>query len=103
MKMLPALASFALISACASTQEVLSKGPDEIVESTRSQGDVVFCLANKNSMPVLDGPNGGKLVLLKNSYGAVGVTFTVYPQGTGSRIEIRRAIPLAHAIHRQCY
>lgn len=103
MRKLQILVSMALLSGCASTQEVLSQSPDEVVTSTKPPVDVAFCLANKNNVAALDSPQGGKVILVKNGYGGVGMSFTVLPDGTGSKIEIRRPFEIIGVIHRQCY
>ena len=41
-------------------------------------------------MPALDRPDGSKVVLIKNGYGGVSLAFSIYPDGTGSRIEYRK-------------
>jgi hypothetical protein len=91
------------LSACASTQSVLSEPPREVVRSVKPVGDVAFCLANKNNVPALDGPDGAKVIQVKNAMGAAGMVFSVYPDGNGSRIEIRKPIGLSISPHRQCY
>lgn len=74
-----------------------------MIQSAKSPADVTFCLANKNNVPALDNPQGGKVILVKNGYGGVGMSLTVLPEGTGSKIEIRRAFNIVGVIHRQCY
>lgn len=97
------IGSALFLSGCASTQSVLSEAPREIVKSEKSQTDVSFCIANKNNVPALDAADGAKVIQIKNAYGAVGMIFSVYAEGTGSRIEIRKPIGLSVATHKQCY
>jgi len=91
------------LSGCASTQAVLQQAPREVVQSAKSQAEVAFCLANKNNFPALDAPDGAKVIQIKNGVGAVGMVFSVYAEGTGSRIEIRKPVGVSIASHRQCY
>lgn len=97
------LALVAALAGCASTQTVLSQPPKETVHSPKSQAEVAFCLANKNNVPALDAPDGAKVIQIKSEVGAVGMAFSVYPEGTGSRIEIRKPISFSIARHKQCY
>jgi len=41
-------------------------------------------------------------VLIKNGYGGVSMAFSVYPDGTGSRIEYRKKFGTIGGIWRQC-
>ncbi len=91
-----------LLAGCASTQTVLSKEPTEVFNSTKTQNEVVFCLANKNNVPALDQDDGSKVILLKNGYGGVSLSFTVFPAEKGSRIEYRRQFGTVGAKWKQC-
>lgn len=90
------------LSACASTQTVLSKEPTEVLFSSKSPGEVAFCLANKNNTSVLDRDDGSKVVLIKSAVGVVGVAFSVYPDPKGSRVEYRRETISIGVTWRQC-
>ena len=103
LKILTALAIATSLTACASTQSVLDKEPREVVRSEKSPAEVAFCIANKNNVPALDAPDGAKVIQIKNGYGAVGMIFSVYADGAGSRIEIRKPIGVSIATHKQCY
>jgi hypothetical protein len=92
-----------ILAGCASTQEALSAAPSEVIRSPKSVNEVAFCLANKNNVPALDGAFGEKIIQIKNSVGAVGVIFSVFPDGSGSRVEMRKPIGVSVATHRQCY
>jgi hypothetical protein len=70
--------------------------------STDTQTKVAFCLANKNNTAALDREDGAKVVLIKNGYGGVSMAFSVYPDGTGSRIEYRKKFGTIGGIWRQC-
>ena len=91
------------LAGCASTQTVLNKAPTETFHSAKAPAAVAFCIANKNNVPVLDAPDGAKIIQIKSNVGAVGMMFSVYPEGQGSRIEFRKQIPIGIAAHKQCY
>lgn len=95
------LASLTL-GGCASTNKVLSKAPTEVFHSTKSQNDVAFCLANKNNTSAMDRDDGSKVVLIKNGYGGVSLAFTVFQDGTGSKIEYRKQFGTVGGVWKQC-
>lgn len=97
-----ALISTVALSGCASTEKVLSKPVTETFYSEKSATDVVFCLANKNNTGALDRGDGSKVVLIKNGYGGVSMAFTVFPNGTGSKIEYRKEFGTIGGIWKQC-
>lgn len=101
MRIITAFTALAL-AGCASTQTVLDKPATETFHSTKSQNEVAFCLANKNNVGALDRDDGSKVILVKNIYGAVLLAFAVFPEGTGSRIEVRKQIGAIGAIWKQC-
>ena len=102
MKRILLLALVASLSACASTQTVLSKAPTQVYHSESSAKEVAFCLANKNNTAALERDDGSRVVLIKNGYGGVSLAFTIYPDGTGSRVEYRREFGTIGGIWRQC-
>jgi hypothetical protein len=102
MKKSVLVASVLLLSACASTETVLNKPVTQVFHSTDSATKVAFCLANKNNTAALDREDGAKVVLIKNGYGGVSMAFSVYPDGTGSRIEYRKQFGTIGGIWRQC-
>lgn len=91
-----------VLSACASTEAVLSEPVTQVYHSTDSATKVAFCLANKNNTAALDREDGAKVVLIKNGYGGVSMAFSVYPDGTGSKIEYRKKFGTIGGIWRQC-
>lgn len=100
--MVAAVAAFAALSACASTQKVLDKTPTEVFHSEKSQNEVAFCLANKNNTAAMDRDDGSKVVLIKNGYGGVSLAFSVFAEGKGSRIEYRKQFGTIGGIWKQC-
>jgi hypothetical protein len=103
MKKIMLLSSLALLSACASTETVLTEPVTQTFHSTDSQTKVAFCLANKNNTAALDREDGAKVVLIKNGYGGVSMAFSVYPDGNGSRIDYRKKFGTIGGIWRLCF
>lgn len=90
------------LTACASTQSVLSDEPKEVFFSERSVNEVSFCLANKNNTSPLDQDDGSKVVLIKNGWGGVALAFTIFPDPAGSRVEYRKKFGIIGPIWKQC-
>ena len=97
-----ALAASVLLAGCASTNKVLSKAPTEVFHSQKSADEVAFCLANKNNTAPMPRDDGSRVVLIKNGYGGVSLAFSVFPEGTGSRIEYRKQFGTIGGIWKQC-
>jgi len=95
-------AAVCALTGCASTQEVLNNPPKQTFHSEKSQNEVAFCLANKNNTVPLDRDDGSKVILLKNGYGGVAQTFSVYPDGSGSRVEWREKFESIGGAWKQC-
>jgi hypothetical protein len=102
MKKYIACGVICLLSACASTETVLSEPVTQTFHSSDSVTKVAFCLANKNNTAALDREDGAKVVLIKNGYGGVSMAFSVYPAASGSRIEYRKKFGTIGGIWRQC-
>src|SRR3954468_25026672 len=102
MKKLVFVGGAVLLSACASTETVMSEPITQTFHSTDSATKVAFCLANKNNTAALDRDDGSKVVLIKNGYGGGSMAFTVYPEEKGSRIEYRKQFGTIGGIWRQC-
>ncbi|UYY60099.1 hypothetical protein [Sphingomonas sp. S2-65] len=102
MKVMMIAAAAALLSGCASTDKVLSKQPKEVFHSQQSAKEVAFCLANKNNTAAMDRDDGSKVVLIKNGYGGVSMAFSVFEEGTGSRIEYRKQFGTIGGAWKQC-
>lgn len=78
------------LSGCASTQKVLDGPVTQTFHSSRSAKEVAFCLADRNNTVAMPRDDGSQVILIKNGYGAVSLAFSVYEEGTGSRIDYRR-------------
>jgi len=87
---------------CASTETVLRGPITDTFHSPQSAKEVAFCLANKNNTGALERDDGSRVVLIKNGYGGVSLAFTIYPEGTGSRIEYRKKFGTIGGIWKQC-
>lgn len=92
----------ALVAGCASTQTVLSGPVTETFHSPQSMKEVAFCLANKNNTAALEQEDGSRVVLIKNGYGGVSLAFSIYPEGTGSRIDYRKKFGTIGGVWKQC-
>ena len=90
------------LPACASTDKVLSKAPKGEFYSESPAAEVAYCLANKNNSTPMPRADGGTLIAIKNTYGAVGTAFTVYPNGEGSRIVYHHQFGPFGVIWKQC-
>lgn len=99
---LSVIGAAALVGGCASTEKVLQKPPTEVFRTSMSVQEVAFCLANKNNTAALEKPDGSRVVLIKNGYGGVSLAFSIFPDGTGSRIEYRREFGTIGGIWKQC-
>lgn len=91
-----------MLSGCATTQQVLSEKPQEVHKSAKSAETVALCIANANGISPTKREDGSYLLLIKNGYGATGMTFTVIPDGSGSILEIRKPISLSIAKWTRC-
>lgn len=91
-----------MLAGCASTQTVLGDAPTEVFHSPQSPAEVAFCLANKNNTSPLDRDDGSKVVLIKNGYGGLSMAFSIFPEGSGSRIEWRKKFGVIGATWKRC-
>ncbi|WP_420141771.1 hypothetical protein [Sphingomonas sp.] len=102
MKIGTAVAGTLALIGCASTQTVLDGPITETFHSTSSADEVAFCLANKNNTAPMPRDDGSRVILVKNTYGGVSLAFSVYPEGTGSRIDYRKKFGTIGGIWKQC-
>ena len=100
--LLTAIVVAGTVAGCTSTQGVLSKGVSETWKSSQSAREVAFCLANKNNVSALERDDGSRVVLIKNGYGGVAIALSVFPEGTGSRTEVRHEFGIIGAVWKQC-
>lgn len=92
-----------LLAGCASTQTILADAPDEVATSTQSAEAVAFCVGEKNMAAPFSRSDGSYVISIKSAVGTAGIVYTVIPDGSGSRIEIRRAnSPIAVTKFRDC-
>jgi len=99
---LAAICAALLVGGCASTAEVLQEPATQTFHSSQSANEVAFCLANKNATSALQRDDGSRVILIKNGYGAVSMAFSVFPEGTGSRIDWRKKFGTVGGIWKQC-
>lgn len=91
-----------VIGGCASTQKVLNETPTAVYHSDKSADEVAFCLANRNNTAPMPRDDGSRVVLIKNGYGAVSLAFSVFPDGTGSKIEYRKKFGTVGGAWKRC-
>lgn len=99
---LAALFAAMALSACASTEKVLNKPVDQTFHSTKSIDEMSFCLANRNNTAPLPRDDGSRVILIKNGYGAVSLAFTVYKEGSGSRVDYRKKFGTVGGAWKRC-
>lgn len=90
------------LAGCASTNKVLSKDATDVFHSSKSADEVAFCLANKNNTSPMPRDDGSRVVLIKNGYGGVSMAFSVFSEGSGSRIEYRKQFGTIGGAWKQC-
>lgn len=84
-----ALAALSL-SGCASTQDVLSREPSQVLSSDKNYLDVAACIGDLNNMPVQERGDGSRVIAVKAMAGNVGAVYTVKPNGSGAIVELRQ-------------
>lgn len=84
------IAAAGLLSGCASTADVLSKQPSEVLNSDKNYIDVASCIGDLNNMPVQERGDGSRVVAIKAMAGNVGAVYTIKPNGSGAIVELRQ-------------
>ncbi|HMO74552.1 MAG TPA: hypothetical protein PKD99_02380 [Sphingopyxis sp.] len=79
-----------LCGSCASTTDVLSRAPSEVVTSDKHYIDVAACIGDLNNMPVQERSDGSRVVAIKAMTGNVGAVYTIKPNGDGALVEVRQ-------------
>ncbi len=51
---------------------------------------VTYCIAKKTEAIPREMPDGSRQIMVKNMYGAVAMTFDIFPDGSNTRVEYRR-------------
>lgn len=83
------IAAVTLLVGCASTNTVLGGDVDEVFHATAPARVVAACFAHRNHLRVIERPDGARVAVFRNGYGAATQTFSIYPDSSGSRIERR--------------
>lgn len=86
-----ALAAVMLLAGCASTNTVLGGEVDEVFHTAASPETAAACFAHRNHLRVIERPDGARVAVFRNGYGVATKTFSIYPEGSGSRIERRHS------------
>lgn len=89
MKLLVLLSLSLFMAGCASVETVMSSPVVETFHTSKTPNNVSFCLANTFQTAPLDQDDGSKVIVVHNPLG-VTMAFTIYPEGSGSRIERRK-------------
>lgn len=90
MRHLIAIATCIALSGCASTQDVLTRAPSEVLTSDKHYIDVAACIGDLNNMPVQERSDGSRVIAVKALTGNVGTVYTVKQHGTGATVELRQ-------------
>jgi len=78
------------------------QGTDRSVPLANKRERSRVLLGEKNNTTALDRDDGSKVVLIKNGYGAVSLSFSIFPEGSGSRIEYRKQFGTIGGAWKQC-
>ncbi|WP_129586286.1 hypothetical protein [Sphingomonas montana] len=87
--LLPALGL--AVAGCTSVNAILAKEADEVFHSKLSSQQVADCFEQANNFGVIERPDGARVAQFRNGYGGIVKLFSIYPEGTGSRIEARHS------------
>ena len=79
------------LAGCTTTNEILAKQADEVFHTADAPEQVASCFARANHMRVIERPDGTRVAQFRNGYGGVVKAFSIYPEGSGSRIEARHS------------
>ena len=91
-----------LVAGCTSTMQTMDNSPKDTLYSDKPPQQVAFCIANKNETHVSEGPDGERIVMIKNDFGGLSMMFSVFPHDTGSRIEFRKNFTMIGVAWKQC-
>ncbi|MBA4097340.1 MAG: hypothetical protein C0484_11310 [Rhodospirillum sp.] len=82
-----------LLCACSSIDEQLEAPVDEVLRSEKPAGEVAYCLLEYNTGTLEEYNDGAYyIVWWENPYtGGVGLSFVVWRENAGSRIEVRNS------------
>jgi hypothetical protein len=103
MRLLSTGVALLALGGCASTQAILADAPDEVATSSKSAEAVAFCIGEKNMAAPFNRQDGSYVISIKSAVGVTGLVYTVLPDGTGSKVEVRRAnSPVSVTKFRNC-
>lgn len=94
--------SLIILTGCTSTMQTMDGAPNDTLFSDKPPQVVAFCIANKNETHVSEGPNGERIVMIKNDFGGLSMMFSVFPNNDGSRIEFRKNFGMIGVAWKQC-
>jgi hypothetical protein len=84
------LSAALLTAGCATTNKILAKEPEEVFRTAMPVEEVVTCFERSNNKRAIERADGARVVRFRNGYGGVERAFSIYRDGTGSRIEVRK-------------
>lgn len=91
------------LSACVSSDNIGAIPIATTVHSQHSVNEVAYCLAIKYDVASHPSDDGSTVVLVKQMYGGLSMHFAIWPEQTGSRIDIRQGENLINRKFRQCF
>lgn len=80
-----------LMAASCTTPQEMAQLPPIVFHSSEPVPDATYCLARENQATSEEKSDGSRHIDAKNMYGRPALMFDVYPEGSGSRVEYRRA------------
>jgi len=94
MRYLIALLALAT-SACTSFGALQSSPVDSVVRSSKSVDQFAACVSREVGKATIPAEDGAPMIAVTNTYGSPLATFTFYPDGSGSRADVRKHSGLA--------
>lgn len=99
---LTAVLSLALTTGCATTNSVLAKEPEEIIRVAQPPQEVAQCLSKSNNRRTIERADGALVVRIRDGYGGVDRAFSIYPDGAGSKVEVRKSLGWQPVAFKRC-
>ena len=91
------------LSACVSSDKIGSIPIATTVHSQHSVSEVAYCLATKYDVASHPAVDGSTVILVKQMYGGLSMHFAIWPDPTGSRIDIRQGQNLINRNFKSCF
>lgn len=91
------------LSACVSSDNIGAITVARTIHSQHTANDVAYCLSSKYDVPSHTSDDGSTVVLVKQMYGGLSMYFAIWPEATGSRIDIRQGQNLINRNFKSCF